>query len=138
MTMEERFEAILKKCEYLQAHHAKMKNHAYLKRSIKQRRAVEIPEFEGRLDPDEFLEWLQAVERVFEFKEILEDKKVKLVALKLRSFASLWWTSLLAKRVRQGKRKILMEIKSPWSSRTRKGPRRSPKLLRRSRKSTLW
>ena len=24
---------------------------------------VEIPEFEGRLDPDEFLEWLQTVER---------------------------------------------------------------------------
>ena len=32
-------------------------------------------------------------QRAFEFKEIPEDKKVKLVALKLRSFASLWWTS---------------------------------------------
>jgi len=111
MTMEERFKAIMKKCEYLQAHHEEMKNqNAYLRRPlgepIKQRKAVEIPEFKGRLDPDEFLEWLQVVERAFEFKEIPEDKKVKLVALKLRSFASLWWTSLLAKRVRQGKRKI--------------------------------
>ena len=31
---------------------------------------VEIPEFEGKLDPDEFIEWLQTVERIFEFKEI--------------------------------------------------------------------
>jgi len=31
---------------------------------------VEIPEFEGRLDPDEFLEWLQTVERVFEYKDV--------------------------------------------------------------------
>jgi len=27
---------------------------------------VEIPEFEGKLDPIEFLEWLQTVERIFE------------------------------------------------------------------------
>jgi len=37
---------------------------------------VKIPEFEGRLDPDEFLEWLQTVERVFEYKDVPEDKKV--------------------------------------------------------------
>ena len=80
MTMEERFEAIMKKCEYLQAHHEETKNqNAYLRwplgAPIKQRREVEVPKFEGKLDPDEFLEWLQAVERAFEFKEIPEDQK---------------------------------------------------------------
>ena len=109
--MEERFKAIMKKCEYLQAHHEEMKNqNAYLRRPLgepmKQKRAVEVPKFEGRLDPDQFLEWLQAVERVFEFKETPEDKKVKLVVLKLKKYASLWWTNLLAKRVRQGKETI--------------------------------
>ena len=54
---------------------------------------VEIPEFEGKLDPDEFIEWLQTVERIFKFKEIPEDKKVKIVALRLRKYASLWWTN---------------------------------------------
>jgi len=49
---------------------------------------------------------MQTVERIFEFKEISEDKKVKLVALKLRKYVSVWWTNLLAKRVRQGKGKI--------------------------------
>ena len=63
-------------------------------------------EFKGKLDPDEFLEWMQTVERIFEYEEIPEDKKVKLVALKLKKYAPLWWTNLLAKRVRQGKGKI--------------------------------
>ena len=67
---------------------------------------VDIPECEGKLDSNEFLEWMQTIERIFEYKEILEDKTVKLIALTLRMYASLWWTNLLTKRVRQGKGKI--------------------------------
>ena len=54
---------------------------------------VDIPGFEGKLDPDDFIEWLQTVERIFDYKEIPDDKKVKIVALKLRKYASLWWTN---------------------------------------------
>jgi len=50
---------------------------------------VEIPEFEGKLDPEEFLDWLHTVKRVFEYQDILKDKKVKLVAIRLRKYASL-------------------------------------------------
>jgi len=49
---------------------------------------------------------MQTIERIFEYKEISEAKKVKLIALKLRNYASLWWTNLLTKRVRQVKGKI--------------------------------
>jgi len=68
--------------------------------------SVEVLEFERRLNPDEFLEWLHTVERVFNYKEILEDKKAKLIALKLQKYACPWWTNLLAKRARKGKGKI--------------------------------
>ena len=67
---------------------------------------VEIPEFERKLDPDEFLEWLHNVVRVFNNKDIPDDKKVKLVALRLRRYASLWWTNLCAKITRNRKGKI--------------------------------
>jgi len=67
---------------------------------------VDISEFEGQLDPDLFLDWLQTVERIFEYKDISDDKKVKLVALKLRKYASIWWANLVATRVRKGKGKI--------------------------------
>jgi len=61
---------------------------------------VDMPEFEGKIDPEEFFYWLSTVERVFQYKDIPEDKKVKLVALKLRKYASLWWTNLCAKGIR--------------------------------------
>ena len=64
---------------------------------------MEVLEFEGKLNPEEFLDWLHTVERVFEYKDIQEDKKVKLVALRLPNYASLWWTNLCAKRVRKKK-----------------------------------
>ena len=51
---------------------------------------VDITVFEGQLDPDLFLDWLRTVERVFEFEDIPDEIKVKLVALKLRKYASIW------------------------------------------------
>ena len=51
---------------------------------------IDIPEFEGRMHPDDFLDWLHTIERVFEYLEVPEEKKVKLVGVKLRKYASLW------------------------------------------------
>jgi len=52
-----------------------------------------MPEFEGQLDPDHFLDWLQTVERIFDYKDILEDKKVKLVGLNFENmFPFVWLT----------------------------------------------
>ena len=36
---------------------------------------VEVPEFEGKLDPKEFLDWLHTVERVFKYKDVPENKR---------------------------------------------------------------
>jgi len=67
---------------------------------------VDIPQFEGKLNPDEFLEWLHTVERIFKYKEVLDDKKTKLVAPWLGKYASLWWTNFCAERVVDLKEKI--------------------------------
>jgi len=37
------------------------------------------------------------VERVFDYMDIWDEKKVKLVALKLRKYASTWWDNFLSK-----------------------------------------
>ena len=58
---------------------------------------VEIPEFESQLNPDDFLDWLNTLERFFEYKDIPDDKKVKLIALKLCTYASIWWNNVLSK-----------------------------------------
>jgi len=67
---------------------------------------VKSLEFEGKLDLNEFLRWMHTIERIFEYKEVPKDKKVKLVALKLRKYASLWWTSICSKRARHHKSRI--------------------------------
>ena len=51
---------------------------------------VDIQEFHGRLHPEEFLDWLSAIENYFDFKDILETQQVKLVATRFRGYASVW------------------------------------------------
>jgi len=65
-----------------------------------------IPKFEGQLDPNLFLDWLQNIERIFEYKDVLDDKNVNLLALKLRKYASIRWSNVMAKRARKRKEKI--------------------------------
>ncbi|PKI41852.1 hypothetical protein CRG98_037757, partial [Punica granatum] len=36
---------------------------------------VDIPDFEGQMHPKDFIDWLATVERVFDFKNIFEEKK---------------------------------------------------------------
>nr|XP_043611802.1 uncharacterized protein LOC122583465 [Erigeron canadensis] len=67
---------------------------------------VDIPEYDGKLDLDEFVEWLRTVERVFDYKQVTDENKVKIVALKLRNYASIWWANTCAKREKAGKEKI--------------------------------
>jgi G3E family GTPase len=52
---------------------------------------VDIPEFEERMQPDEFIDWLNTIEQIFDYKDVPEHHKIKLVAIKLRKHASLWW-----------------------------------------------
>ncbi|GJY97860.1 reverse transcriptase domain-containing protein [Tanacetum coccineum] len=51
---------------------------------------IEIPEFTGKVHPNDFIDWLSTVERVFDVRDIPDKLKVKLMAIKLRQPASLW------------------------------------------------
>jgi len=51
---------------------------------------VTFSNFDGKLDPDDFIEWMQTIKRIFDYKEIPGNQNVKIVALKLRKYASLW------------------------------------------------
>nr|GEZ02674.1 hypothetical protein [Tanacetum cinerariifolium] len=45
---------------------------------------VEIPDFVGAAQPDEFIDWLSTMERVFDLRDIPDHLKVKVVAITLR------------------------------------------------------
>ncbi|GKC81728.1 reverse transcriptase domain-containing protein [Tanacetum coccineum] len=67
---------------------------------------IEIPEFTGKVHPDDFIDWLSTVERVFDVRDIPDKLKVKLVAIKLRQHASLWWDHVTKRRRIEGKSKV--------------------------------
>ncbi|GKD04838.1 reverse transcriptase domain-containing protein [Tanacetum coccineum] len=56
---------------------------------------VDIRDFEGKSHPDDFIDWLYTVERVFDIKNLSDEQKV-IVAIKLKKNAS-----------REGKPKIV-------------------------------
>ena len=49
---------------------------------------------------------ISSVEEVLEFKEVLENKKVALVATRFRGRVTAWWQQVKLTRVRQGKKKL--------------------------------
>nr|GEY42280.1 hypothetical protein [Tanacetum cinerariifolium] len=51
-------------------------------------------------------DWLSTVERIFDIRDVPEKLKVKLVAIKLRKSASLWWDHVKNQRVKDGKSKV--------------------------------
>jgi len=67
---------------------------------------VELLEFSGTLQAEGFIDWLHEVERIFDYKEVLDRIKVKLVSIKLNGRAFAWWEQLKRSRDRQGKPKI--------------------------------
>ena len=49
---------------------------------------VDLPYFNGTFNIKEFLDWLAEMERFFDYKDILEERRVKTVACRLKGGAS--------------------------------------------------
>jgi len=67
---------------------------------------IEALEFDGNLKPKKYIDWVQAIEKIIELKEYNDEKAFKLVILKLKGYASLWYETLKKNRSRKTKSKI--------------------------------
>nr|XP_034910700.1 uncharacterized protein LOC118046045 [Populus alba] len=67
---------------------------------------VEIPTFRGTQNVDEFFSWINEVETGFGVMDCFEDRKLKVVANKLKGSATTYWKYLKNKRVLDGKHPI--------------------------------
>jgi hypothetical protein len=70
------------------------------------RAKMDIPVYEGKLDAEELLDWIRALDTYFDYEDVEEDKKVKHVVMRLKGHATLWWDELQADICCQGKQKI--------------------------------
>ena len=50
---------------------------------------MKILTFHGKSDPEAYLEWEKKVERVFEYHNYTEEKKVKLATVEFTDYASI-------------------------------------------------
>ncbi|XP_016733014.1 uncharacterized protein [Gossypium hirsutum] len=67
---------------------------------------LSIPPFQGRSDPEAYLEWEKKIELVFDCHNYSENKKVKLAAIEFSDYAMIWWEQLTTSRRRNGERPI--------------------------------
>jgi hypothetical protein len=67
---------------------------------------IDIPMYEGNLDMEELLDWIQAMDTYFDYEDVKEEKKVRHVFTRLKGHAALWWDELQADKRNKGKQKI--------------------------------
>ncbi|ESQ47255.1 hypothetical protein EUTSA_v10028087mg [Eutrema salsugineum] len=68
---------------------------------------LDLPEFSGGIQPEEFLDWINTTEVLLEFKEVPDLMCVPLVATRFHRRASAWWQQLKALRAREAKDRIM-------------------------------
>jgi hypothetical protein len=52
---------------------------------------MKIPSFQGKIDPEVYLEWEKKVELIFECHNYSEEKKIKLTVIEFSDYAIIWW-----------------------------------------------
>ena len=61
---------------------------------------MKIPSFQGRNDPEAYLEWEKKLELIFDCHNYSEEKKVKLAVIEFTDYAIIWWDQLVMNRRR--------------------------------------
>ncbi|GKV49074.1 hypothetical protein SLEP1_g55845 [Rubroshorea leprosula] len=67
---------------------------------------MKIPLFQGKNDPDVYLEWEKKVELVFDCHNYSEEKKVKLATVEFTNYAVMWWDQLVLSQRRNQERPV--------------------------------
>ena len=67
---------------------------------------VDLPYFNSTFNIEEFFNWLVEVERFFDYKDVLEERRVKTFACRLKQEASAWWERVQSRRSRKGRQLV--------------------------------
>uniref|UniRef100_A0A2N9F371 Uncharacterized protein n=1 Tax=Fagus sylvatica TaxID=28930 RepID=A0A2N9F371_FAGSY len=67
---------------------------------------MKIPSFQGRTDPEVYLEWEKKIDLVFDCHNYSKEKKVKLAVIEFTDYAIIWWDQLVTNRRRNNERPV--------------------------------
>ena len=63
----------------------------------------ELPMFSGKLDPEECMDWLEALDNFFECDNTPESQRVKVAKSKMKGYGLSWWNFLRNESKDEGK-----------------------------------
>ncbi|KAL2480613.1 Retrotrans gag domain-containing protein [Abeliophyllum distichum] len=67
---------------------------------------IKIPSFQGKNNPDAYLEWEMWMELIFDCHNYSEEKKVKLAVIEFTEYVIMWWDQLVTNRRRNQERPV--------------------------------
>jgi len=67
---------------------------------------VEVHMYEGNLNVEELMDWINTMDKYFDFEEIEDKNKVKYEATSMEGHVAIWWDEVQIYRERKGKSKI--------------------------------
>jgi hypothetical protein len=62
--------------------------------------------YNGGLNPKELVDWINVLDKHFDYDEVPDEKKVKLAVTNMKGHALLWWDGVQAERKRNNKQPI--------------------------------
>ena len=65
---------------------------------------LEVPTYQGGLDANEFLDWINEMDKLFDYDQKNDEKKVKYAVTRLKGHGSLWHNGVQIER--RNKRKF--------------------------------
>ena len=66
---------------------------------------VEVPMYEGNLNVEELMDWINALNKYFDFEEIEDKKKVRYPTTRMKGHATICWDELQIHQETRGKLK---------------------------------
>ena len=55
---------------------------------------IEVPMYSGNLNVEELMDWINALNKYFDFEEIKDKNKVRYAATRMKGHAYIWWDEL--------------------------------------------
>ena len=55
---------------------------------------MEVPNFEGKVDATQFVDWLAAIEEYFNWYDMMDGRRVRFTKMKLVGLSKVWWTGV--------------------------------------------
>nr|XP_027082275.1 uncharacterized protein LOC113704586 [Coffea arabica] len=63
---------------------------------------MQLPTFQGKSDPDVYLEWEKRVELIFDCNDYTEEQQMRLAVMQFTDYAIVWWDQITTSRRRSG------------------------------------